>query len=439
MPPSSCLLDPLSLLVPTVHPWTHFVPVFSWTIALPRRGAHMHVHTHTRTAKSGNAPCHTYLTFNTNASTDVIVHFHSTKLYVNPRVHFGTSSGAANYTNIVIASSHKVDIEVSRYVYYGFLHSLTPDTTYYFTVGDGDVVTGDTFIAEKKFRTAPVVGDFNWITGGDIGAQPASVTLMTNAANKEPLFMAIGGDLAYANGIRACYQRWDKFLSNLESSAVTPLGYTVPFVMAPGNHEAGGWGQPAKNMRFYNRYFVHENLAGRAASALPLHHVHYIANQVLIALDSNVVETPASQVNWLRNVMQSANNGSVKMAMYHAPGYPSFRPLSDPQSTGVRTYFVPVFEENGLTIGFENHDHAYKRTKLLLGGVANPSGILYVGDGAMGVDARPAIPTGRDYLNVSFGKQFYINAQMSAADNGVILHMHDINDNMFDNYVMNYR
>lgn len=299
-------------------------------------------------------------------------------------------------------------------------------------------MNNNTFTAEKKFRTAASTGDVPFVTGGDMGVTSASTTLLQQAAAKEPTYIAIGGDLAYANGIRACYPRWDTFLSNLEKYSVTPTGYTVPFIMAPGNHEAGGWGQPMKNMRFYNRYFVHEDLKGKQAWELPLHHVHYISNQVLIALDSNVVETPKSQVGWLRKVLSEAPANSLKMAMYHAPAYPSHRPLNDPESTGVREHFVPAFEDLGVTLGLENHDHSYKRSKLLLKGAANPAGVLYIGDGAMGVTARSG-DASRWYLNRTLSKQFYFFMQPNNQANGISIQAYDTNNDVFDSYFMPYR
>ncbi len=37
-----------------------------------------------------------------------------------------------------------------------------------------------------------------------------------------------------------------------------------------------------------------------------------------------------------------------------------------------------------LKIGFENHDHGYKRTKRLKGGQEDVNGTLYIGDGCLG-------------------------------------------------------
>lgn len=391
-------------------------------------------------AKSGNKPCHTYLTFNTNASTDVIVHFHSSKLYSDPKVFVGTAAGV--YSQIFVATSHKLDMitERDRWIYYGFLRNLQPNSTYYFTAGDGNNPAADSFTPEKKFRTAPASGDVPFVTGGDMGITEVAKTLLKNAAAREPTYIALGGDLAYANGLAACYPRWDKFLTNLEENAVTPTGYTVPFIMAAGNHEAGGWEQPLKNMRFYTRYFVHENLAGRAARNLPLHHVHYIGDSVLVSLDSHVIETPASQKDWLTNILSTAPAGSLKMAMYHAPGYPSVRPMSNTESTGVRTNFVPIFQDHGLTVSFENHDHAYKRTKLLINDVENPGGVLYVGDGAMGVKPRATVSiSGRDYLEKLEAKNFYIHVTPNTSNQTAALDVYDQEETRFDQTIVNYR
>lgn len=380
-------------------------------------------------AKTSPKPCHTYLTFNNNASTGVIVHFHSSKAYDNPTVHVGTASGT--YTRIRSCSRHKLDLEVDRYIYYGFLDNLTPDTTYYFVVGDGSNPTSETFIAEKKFKTAPVSGPFNFVTGGDVGTGPNAPVLLEIAANTEPLYISLGGDLAYANGIRACYPRWDAFLTMYENKTVTPTGYTVPIIAAPGNHEAGGWAQPLSNMRFYKRYFVQENLNNRPAQSLPLHHSHYISNQLLIALDSNVIETPASQVSWLSDVLADAPPGTLKTAIYHAPGYPSVRAFSDPESTGVRTHFVPVFDTYNLTAAFENHDHAYKRTKLLKAGEPHPSGTLYLGDGAFGVKPRPTVTlSGKPWMEVIASKGFFVNANVN--ETHVMFEAIDTNADVFD-------
>jgi hypothetical protein len=170
---------------------------------------------------------------------------------------------------------------------------------------------------------------------------------------------------------------WDSFLKLYQDNAVTPSGLTVPIVASVGNHEAGGFDQPLSRLRFYTRYFVQESLEGRQPQELPTHHVQYISNQVMIALDSQVVETAASQVGWLSTTLSSAAPGSFKTALYRAPEYPSVRPFNDAESTAVHKIFVPVFDQHNLAVSFENHDHAYKRTNRMRGGNTDPTGTLY--------------------------------------------------------------
>ena len=85
--------------------------------------------------------------------------------------------------------------------------------------------------------------------------------------------------------------------------------------------------------------------------------------------------------------------------MYHVPTYPSVRALADPIPGRIRAHWLPLFENAGVHLVFENHDHAYKRTKPILGGVAGAAdGIVFAGDGAWGVGLRTPDAT-RNYLD----------------------------------------
>jgi hypothetical protein len=366
-------------------------------------------------AKVAPKPCHTYLTFGTNASTTVIVHFHTSKEMSSPVVRYSVDQSLSSQ---VVAVGIKMDLEVKRWVYYAELDGLSEDTTYFLIAGDG--ADENAFSEMKKVRTAKSSGSFSFVSGGDLGMSPKTPTLVKNAATLEPLYMALGGDLAYANAMRSCYPRWDAFLSMYETNAVTPTGYTVPIVAAVGNHEAGGFNQPLSHLPFYTRYFVQESLNGRLPQDLPTYHVKYISNQVLVSLDSSVIKKPLEQVDWLTSTLSAAPPGSFKSAIYHAPGYPSIRSFEDPESKSVRQHFVPVFDDQHLHVSFENHDHAYKRTKRLKASLEDPTGTLYVGDGAMGVSPRIStgpqpIPSGKDYLTQFQGRSFFLYVSITDA------------------------
>lgn len=317
------------------------------------------------------------------------------------------------------ATKYKMDLEVPRWVYYAEINDLLPSTSYQFVAGD--LNNNQSFSDTKFVRSAPLSGPFSFISGGDVGLESFAPILLEKAASHEPLYIAIGGDIAYENAMSSCYGRWDDWFTMYEKYAVTPSGYSLPIVAAVGNHEAGGFYRPMSSLRFYTRYFVQEALNGRKPEQLPSYHAHQISNQLLIALDSEVISTAASQVPWLTSTLAAAPAGSFKTAIYHAPGYPAYRPIDEPNSKAIRDHFVPVFDEHQLAVSFENHDHVYKRTHRIKGGVSDANGTLYVGDGAMGVRSREpphtlAIPSDRPYLQQWQGRSFYLLVNVTATE-----------------------
>ena len=47
-------------------------------------------------------------------------------------------------------------------------------------------------------------------------------------------------------------------------------------------------------------------------------------------------------------------------------------------------HWVPNFDKYKVMTAFENHVHAFKRTKPMVGNTAKANGTVYVGDGAYG-------------------------------------------------------
>jgi hypothetical protein len=94
------------------------------------------------------------------------------------------------------------------------------------------------------------------------------------------------------------------------------------------------------------------------------------------------------QTQWLKKALAERGHIQHIIPNYHAPAYPSVRSWKATSSTKIRDLWVPLFEEAGIEIVFENHDHAYKRTKPM-------NGIVFIGDGAWGVGTRP-IGGGKD-------------------------------------------
>ncbi len=90
------------------------------------------------------------------------------------------------------------------------------------------------------------------------------------------------------------------------------------------------------------------------------------------------------------------------------PAYPSVRSFTGRASV-LREHWVPLFEEAGVRVAFENHDHAYERTVPIRAVREDPDGIVYIGDGAWGVPVRP-VHEARDtwYLEKSMPVRHFI-------------------------------
>jgi len=89
--------------------------------------------------------------------------------------------------------------------------------------------------------------------------------------------------------------------------------------------------------------------------------------------------------------------------IHHVPAYTSYRSFADPMSQRIRQHWVPLYESTGVKLVFEHHDHTFKRSKVLLGGVENAHGIRFLGDGLWGTGSR-APDTSRSYLDTANDK-----------------------------------
>ncbi|XP_049849749.1 uncharacterized protein MT2654-like isoform X2 [Schistocerca gregaria] len=393
--------------------------------------------------------CYVYLTLPENPSNSMIVMFHSGVNLKKPSVKLSLKT-----MNTSIDSSLSIDVKdaqtyqanktrlaslsIERYVYVAYLSNLNPETDYYFIAYDEEAKL---YTKEYKFRTLPLSESLasnktiRFSVGGDAGLTSRSKRVLRNAVLTEPYFMMIGGDITYANGMKYCYERVDKWFFMWQKISITPNNYMVPLLTSIGNHEAGiSFHSDIAYTAFYKYYFVHsvptENLID-----LPTYHVHNISGSVILVLDSCVlVPSDHIQPDFINRHL--SKNYLWKMALYHAPLYPSVRSFTNSISKSLRQDWEPLFDRHHLHVGFENHDHAYKRTHFMKAGeqVTPQNGTLYLGDGSIGVDPRTPI-TSRDYLVVSKKTNFHFDVSMS--NESMIINAIDINNVTIDSILLN--
>lgn len=285
------------------------------------------------------------------------------------------------------------------------LTELEPESTYEFILSDEDEV--------YTFKTLPsaLSRPIKFVAGGDIYHDNiATVDEMNKiAAKQNPDFALLGGDIAYSGSRFILFQeegkRWIQFLKSWFKTMRQPDGSLIPMITTIGNHDINGrFDQTPEYAPFY--FFLFPSKAELS------HRVIDFGNYLsLFVLDSGHARpVQGDQTAWLEKVLAKRVDVSFKIALYHVPAYPSARDFNNRRSTTVRNFWTPLFDKYGVKIAFENHDHAYKRTHFIKNGQVSGDGVLYLGDGAWGVeDPRvPKSPKERWYLAASAQKRHII-------------------------------
>ena len=272
------------------------------------------------------------------------------------------------------------------------LTGLTPGTEYKFRVGGQ--------MAEMRFRTmsAKATDTIQWVSGGDAGIDAHAIGTNIIAAKQEPYFALIAGDLAYDDGNKPLV--FLKFLQNYRQHMVDPQGRLIPMISCIGNHEVtGGYGGTRDKSPAYLSLF--DGLfRERTFSALDFG--DYLS---LVLLDTDhIAPIGGEQTSWLAKTLAERQDRPHLIVANHVPAYPSFRAPDaakrGQKATGQeqRQYWAPLFEKFNVDVVLEHHDHTFKRTHPLKGGLVDKYGVIYLGDGSWGKLRVPKKAEERPYL-----------------------------------------
>ncbi len=291
-----------------------------------------------------------------------------------------------------------------RHIYRVTLKDLTPGTDYYLV--SGSAASGVS--PELKVRTIrDDESTLRFVNGGDNGTSEDARIMFGHAARQNPDFAVIGGDMAYADGRLENLHLWDTWFKYYTEEMVTGDGRSIPMVLAIGNHEVrGNYGKTREEAPFFFGFF------GQDPDEKSYFTRKFGKNLVLIILDTNHAASHESQVDWLREQLEAHKDVKYKVATYHIPLYPSHREFGHRFSETGRKLWGPLFDEYGLTVGFENHDHSFKRTHLIKGNEVAQEGTLYLGDGCWGVSVRRVHFSRQWYLRVSGTIQHFWSVEM---------------------------
>lgn len=321
-------------------------------------------------------PPHVYLVVTDNPATTMTVQYH-TPTAMESMVEYDLTEPAAGGAYALRSTGTAKQIPGlpdGRHVHAVTLTGLTPETMYHFRTASG---------ATGKFKTLPAdESPLRVLFAGDIGIEPLAETFMQVAATKNPDVAVLGGDIAYDDGKLKNVGIWDAWMSNWQRYMVRDDGCMIPMVVAIGNHEVNSSDSddPAIFAPFYTGFFAQGGSAHFVRDLSPLARV--------VVLDSDYLSSEAEQVPFLREALDSADEFEYLIADYHVALFPTHNSFDQDHPTAGREHWQPLFDQHDVTVAFEHHDHAFKRTKPLMGLEPHADGTVYLGDGAMGVEAR---------------------------------------------------
>jgi len=345
-------------------------------------------------ADDTNSPFALYLSWQQDPTTTMTVQWITEAGHRLPNIEYWADGDERQRASV----STKTMVFTDRTVHTSELTGLTPGTAYRFRMfgsGHGESTR------DYSFRTMPADADrpLRVAIGGDIRHRAAWMERTNRQAMRfDPDFIVWGGDHAYADGKEENLGRWDEYLRVMMDTLITDEGRVVPVVMAIGNHEVNGgyyWGNDRTREGYLDTDAFRSELAPYFYNmfAFPGHPGYstldfgdYLSLIVLDTDHSGPVE--GTQTQWLAERLAEREGVTHVVPIYHVPAFPSVRRFEGGTSTRIREHWVPLFEEYGVRVAFEHHDHAYKRTVPIRGGAMDETGIIYIGDGAWGVGTR---------------------------------------------------
>ncbi|MFO1053517.1 MAG: fibronectin type III domain-containing protein [Planctomycetota bacterium] len=252
--------------------------------------------------------------------------------------------------------------------HHAHLTGLSPSTTYWFVI-ESDGLRSPQF----HFTTAPVDDrPFVLLAGSDSRSDRAMRRRMDERvralAEADPQVLALlhGGDYVYDGTDFGLFCEW---LTD-QSMLVTSDGRILPLIPTRGNHEGKGklfdesFGWPGGGI---DRNYFACRLAG----------------DVLLMVLNTEVSTAGDQARFLAETLGAHRDLRWQIASYHQPAWPSVK-----QPSSALIDFVPVFEGHDLDLAVESDGHTLKRTVPIRGGKRDDTGVVYIGEGGLGVAQR---------------------------------------------------
>ncbi|CAN5379063.1 metallophosphoesterase family protein [soil metagenome] len=282
------------------------------------------------------------------------------------------------------------------YFHHSEINDLLPLTKYFFVVEtDGQISDEYYFItAPKEDRTLAVLwggdsrlGGINPVYAGNtphIGRQNMNRVIAGLIDRQEDIFAFLHG-ADYAKTAEWRHLFWwfeDHQLVKGKDNRLLPL------VISRGNHdEAIGflenfWLGNLSDKNSFNYYF----------------HTRFTPEVSIITLNTEI-SVRGDQRGWLEKELAATRPEKRWLVVhYHRPAYPVAQSFNHDTAPRLREAWVPLFEKYNIDLAAESDGHILKRTLPIRNNKPDETGIVYVGEGGLGVPQRVVDDTTRWYI-----------------------------------------
>ena len=335
-------------------------------------------------------PLHIRVLFKDNPANEAVISWTTTlqgsynTLYYDTEPRHGDKSRYSNRSETIHTGQFSLrkytfgasEVDMESWYHHAYIDDLEPNTRYYLMVE-----TDGRHSEEYYFHTAPDDDTpVALLIGGDsrVASERSKPDnnrrkmneRMSILLEENPHILALAHTADYTN--RAYWSQFYWWLKDHHEKTTTNDNRLLPIIASRGNHdldvgfeEAFWW--PERETDFYYASQINGEIA-------------------MIVLNTEISISGDQRV-WLENTLRDIRpKNRYVTAMFHKPIYPSVRAYDGAE--GRRRAWAPLFDEHKVDLVAVGHDHALKRTVPILAEEPNPEGIVYIGDGGLGVPTR---------------------------------------------------
>ncbi|MFE5318735.1 phosphodiester glycosidase family protein [Paenibacillus sp. NPDC056579] len=223
--------------------------------------------------------------------------------------------------------------------------ALEPGTAYVYRVGDGE----GNYSAQGSFKTAPRTGDqTEFLVFGDSQAADAAGFKIWGDTLKQAMterpqaeFIVHVGDMV-DSGFKE--QEWNWWFEKAQPQLMSTTAITVV-----GNHEVMG-------TKGNGDFLAHFNHPQNGSDSQKGTNYSFDYKNIHIAVLNSEYVDGSGQTEWLRNDLMHTDK-PWKIVFFHRGPYGSIY-----DTENVRSAWTPVFDEFGVDLVMNGHDHIYLRT-----------------------------------------------------------------------------